>query len=85
MPRTSSTLRRSVITRIQTAPAPGHADYIKNMITGTSQMEGAVLVVAATDGVMPQTQEHMLLAKQIGIEKMVVFINKVRLAEFGTV
>ncbi|KAF0301671.1 Elongation factor Tu, mitochondrial [Amphibalanus amphitrite] len=60
---------------------PGHADYIKNMITGTSQMEGAVLVVAATDGVMPQTQEHMLLAKQIGIEKMVVFINKVDAAD----
>jgi len=60
---------------------PGHADYIKNMITGTSQMEGAVLVVAATDGVMPQTQEHMVLAKQIGIERMVVFINKVDAAD----
>lgn len=57
---------------------PGHADYIKNMITGTAQMDGAILVVAATDGVMPQTREHLLLSKQIGIEHIVVFINKVR-------
>lgn len=57
---------------------PGHADYIKNMITGTAQMDGAILVVAATDGAMPQTKEHLLLAKQIGIEHIVVFINKVR-------
>lgn len=57
---------------------PGHADYIKNMITGTSQMDGAILVVAATDGTMPQTREHLLLAKQIGISNIVVFINKVR-------
>lgn len=57
---------------------PGHADYIKNMITGTAQMDGAILVVAATDGTMPQTREHLLLAKQIGIEHIVVFINKVR-------
>lgn len=56
---------------------PGHADYIKNMITGTSQMDGAILVVAATDGAMPQTREHLLLAKQIGIEHIVVFLNKV--------
>lgn len=56
---------------------PGHADYIKNMITGTSQMDGAILVVAATDGVMPQTREHLLLAKQIGVDHIVVFINKV--------
>lgn len=56
---------------------PGHADYIKNMITGTNQMDGAILVVAATDGCMPQTREHLLLAKQIGIKHMVVFINKV--------
>lgn len=55
---------------------PGHADYIKNMITGTAQMDGAILVVAATDGTMPQTREHLLLAKQIGIEKLVVYINK---------
>lgn len=57
---------------------PGHADYIKNMITGTAQMDGAILVVAATDGTMPQTREHLLLAKQIGIEHIVVFINKVK-------
>jgi elongation factor Tu len=55
---------------------PGHADYIKNMITGSSQMDAAILVVAATDGVMPQTREHLRLAKQIGIEHIVVFINK---------
>ena len=57
--------------------APGHADYIKNMITGAAQMDGAVLVVAATDGVMPQTREHILLAKQVGVPKIIVFINKV--------
>jgi len=56
--------------------APGHADYIKNMITGAAQMDGAVLVVAATDGVMPQTREHVLLAKQVGVPKMIVFLNK---------
>nr|AAL13722.1 GM14682p [Drosophila melanogaster] len=60
---------------------PGHADYIKNMITGTAQMDGAILVVAATDGAMPQTREHMLLAKQIGIDHIVVFINKVDAAD----
>ncbi|XP_055327502.1 elongation factor Tu-like [Paramacrobiotus metropolitanus] len=60
---------------------PGHADYIKNMITGTAQMDGAILVVAATDGVMPQTREHLILAKQIGVEKIVVFINKVDQAD----
>ncbi len=56
--------------------APGHADYIKNMITGAAQMDGAVLVVSATDGAMPQTQEHVLLAKQVGVPKMIVFLNK---------
>jgi elongation factor Tu len=56
--------------------APGHADYIKNMITGAAQMDGAILVVAATDGPMPQTREHILLAKQVGVPKMVVFLNK---------
>lgn len=56
---------------------PGHIDYIKNMITGTSQMDGSILVVAATDGTMPQTREHLLLAKQIGVDKIVVFINKI--------
>ncbi|XP_043914466.1 elongation factor Tu, mitochondrial isoform X2 [Protopterus annectens] len=55
---------------------PGHADYVKNMITGTSQLDGCVLVVAATDGQMPQTREHLLLAKQIGVEHMIVYINK---------
>uniref|UniRef100_A0A2P2HZZ7 Elongation factor Tu, mitochondrial n=1 Tax=Hirondellea gigas TaxID=1518452 RepID=A0A2P2HZZ7_9CRUS len=60
---------------------PGHLDYIKNMITGCNQMEGAILVVAATDGVMPQTREHLLLAKQIGIEHLVVFINKIDAAD----
>jgi len=55
---------------------PGHADYIKNMISGASQMDGAILVVAATDGQMPQTREHLLLAKQVGVERVVVFINK---------
>jgi elongation factor Tu len=56
--------------------APGHADYIKNMITGAAQMDGAVLVVAATDGVMPQTREHVLLAWQVGVRKLIVFLNK---------
>lgn len=60
---------------------PGHADYIKNMITGTAQMDGAILVVAATDGTMPQTREHLLLAKQIGIDHLVVFINKADAAD----
>ena len=57
--------------------APGHADYIKNMITGAAQMDGAILVVAASDGVMPQTREHILLARQVGVPKIVVFLNKV--------
>ena len=55
---------------------PGHADYIKNMITGAAQMDGAILVVAATDGPMPQTREHILLARQVGVPYMVVFLNK---------
>ncbi|MFA6463919.1 MAG: elongation factor Tu [Candidatus Paceibacterota bacterium] len=61
--------------------APGHADYIKNMITGAAQMDGAVLVIAATDGVMPQTREHVLLAKQVGVPKMIVFLNKCDMVE----
>jgi len=61
--------------------APGHADYIKNMITGAAQMDGAVLVVAATDGAMPQTREHILLAKQVGVPKLIVFLNKVDMVE----
>lgn len=56
---------------------PGHADYVKNMITGAAQMDGAILVVSATDGVMPQTREHILLARQVGVPALVVFINKV--------
>src|SRR5271169_5757420 len=56
--------------------SPGHADYIKNMITGAAQMEGAILVVAATDGPMPQTREHVLLARQVGVPCIVVFLNK---------
>ncbi|MDE6481884.1 MAG: elongation factor Tu [Alphaproteobacteria bacterium] len=59
---------------------PGHADYVKNMITGAAQMDGAILVVAATDGPMPQTREHILLARQVGIPKIVVFLNKCDLA-----
>ena len=57
--------------------APGHADYIKNMITGAAQMDGAILVVAAPDGPMPQTREHILLARQVGVPRMVVYLNKV--------
>ncbi|HLO58777.1 MAG TPA: elongation factor Tu [Bacteroidales bacterium] len=60
---------------------PGHADYIKNMVTGAAQMDGAILVVAATDGPMPQTREHVLLARQVNVPKIVVFINKVDMVE----
>jgi elongation factor Tu len=59
---------------------PGHADYVKNMITGAAQMDGAILVVAATDGAMPQTREHILLARQVGVPRIVVFINKCDMA-----
>jgi elongation factor Tu len=61
--------------------APGHADYIKNMITGAAQMDGAILVVSATDGAMPQTREHILLAKQVGVPRIVVFLNKCDLVD----
>jgi elongation factor Tu len=61
--------------------APGHADYIKNMITGAAQMDGAVLVVAATDGAMPQTREHILLARQVGVPSIIVFLNKVDMVD----
>ena len=61
--------------------APGHADYIKNMITGAAQMDGAVIVVAATDGAMPQTREHILLARQVGVPNLIVFINKCDMVE----
>jgi elongation factor Tu len=60
---------------------PGHADYIKNMVTGAAQMDGAILVVAATDGPMPQTREHILLARQVGVPQIVVFMNKVDLVD----
>jgi len=60
---------------------PGHADYVKNMVTGAAQMDGAILVVAATDGPMPQTREHILLARQVGVPKLVVFMNKVDLVD----
>jgi translation elongation factor EF-Tu-like GTPase len=60
---------------------PGHADYIKNMITGAAQMDGAIIVVAATDGPMPQTREHILLARQVGVPYVVVFLNKVDLVD----
>ena len=60
---------------------PGHADYVKNMITGAAQMDGAILVVAATDGVMPQTREHILLARQVGVPYIVVFLNKTDLVD----
>jgi elongation factor Tu len=60
---------------------PGHADYVKNMVTGAAQMDGAILVVAATDGPMPQTREHILLARQVGVPRMVVFMNKVDMVD----
>src|SRR5438874_6911939 len=60
---------------------PGHADYIKNMITGAAQMDGAILVVSAADGPMPQTREHILLARQVGVPKIVCFLNKVDLVD----
>src|SRR5512147_2243971 len=60
---------------------PGHADYVKNMITGAAQMDGAILVVAATDGPMPQTREHILLARQVGVPRIVVFMNKIDIVD----
>src|SRR5476651_1808358 len=60
---------------------PGHADFVKNMITGAAQMDGAILVVSAGDGPMPQTKEHVLLARQVGVNHMVVFLNKVDLVD----
>ena len=61
--------------------APGHADYIKNMITGAAQMDGAILVVSAPDGPMPQTREHVLLARQVGLPSIVVFLNKIDMVD----
>src|SRR5579864_3870121 len=60
---------------------PGHADYVKNMITGAAQMDGAILVVSASDGPMPQTREHILLARQVGVPALVVFMNKVDMVD----
>jgi elongation factor Tu len=60
---------------------PGHADYVKNMITGAAQMDGAILVVSAADGPMPQTREHILLARQVGVPAIVVYLNKVDLVD----
>ena len=60
---------------------PGHADYVKNMVTGAAQMDGAIIVVAATDGPMPQTREHILLARQVNVPRLVVFLNKCDLVE----
>src|SRR6186997_484510 len=60
---------------------PGHADYVKNMITGAAQMDGAVLLISAADGPMPQTREHVLLARQVGVPEVVVFLNKVDLVD----
>src|SRR5438874_5564176 len=60
---------------------PGHADYVKNMITGAAQMDGAILVVSAADGPMPQTREHILLARQVGVPAIVVFLNKIDLVD----
>ncbi len=61
--------------------APGHADYVKNMITGAAQMDGAILVVSATDGPMPQTREHILLSRQVGVKHLIVFLNKIDLVD----
>ena len=77
--RTSSTRRDK--RHYAHVDCPGHADYIKNMITGAAQMDGAILVVAATDGPMPQTREHILLARQVGVPRIVVFMNKVDMVD----
>ena len=78
-PRTSNTRATSATTR--TSIVPGHADYVKNMITGAAQMDGAILVVSAADGPMPQTREHILLARQVGVPAIVVFMNKVDMVD----
>ena len=70
---------RSVTT--PTSTAPGHADYVKNMITGAAQMDGAILVVSAADGPMPQTREHIVLARQVGVPALVVYLNKVDMVD----
>ena len=73
-------MRRRTVTML-TSTAPGHADYVKNMITGAAQMDGAILVVSAADGPMPQTREHILLARQVGVPAIVVFMNKMDMAD----
>jgi elongation factor Tu len=73
-------MRRRTVTT-PTSTAPGHADYVKNMITGAAQMDGAILVVSAADGPMPQTREHILLARQVGVPALVVFLNKVDMVD----
>ena len=78
-PRTSST--RRLARHYAHVDCPGHADYVKNMITGAAQMDGAILVVSAADGPMPQTREHILLARQVGVPALVVFMNKVDLVD----
>ena len=78
-PRTSST--KPPIATTPTSTAPGHADYIKNMITGAAQMDGAILVVSAADGPMPQTREHILLARQVGVPYIIVYLNKVDMVD----
>ena len=82
----SQSRRRTSSTRLPNrhyahVDCPGHADYIKNMITGAAQMDGAILVVAATDGPMPQTREHILLARQVGVPYIVVALNKVDMVD----
>jgi translation elongation factor TU len=72
-PRTSSTRRNRHYAHVD---CPGHADYVKNMITGAAQMDGAILVCSAADGPMPQTREHILLARQVGVPYIIVFLNK---------
>ena len=77
--RTSST--RPTNRHYAHVDCPGHADYVKNMITGAAQMDGAILVVSAVDGPMPQTREHILLARQVGVPALVVFLNKVDMVD----
>ena len=67
---------RGITIKTAHVDCPGHADYVKNMITGAAQMDGAILVVAATDGPMPQTREHILLARQVGVPYIILFLNK---------
>ncbi len=78
---TAHTEYETLTTHYAHVDCPGHADYVKNMITGAAQMDGAILVVAATDGPMPQTREHILLARQVGVPKIVVFLNKVDMVD----